>query len=1154
MPDDERNEVKSYLENVEHVSAVSHDDSENYNRTREEDGKIKTYALYEVLVDVPADSVEANIAYNVIFNHFKQDYTVYESGQVADYNASVIKIQVVLLAIGCAMAILILMSESYIEPFLYLFAILIAVLLNKGTNIIFPSISHVTDGISMVLQMALSMDYAIMLSSRYRQEKKSAEHPDKTTAMRRALQYSFGSICSSSITTVVGLLVLIFMSFTIGRDMGLVLSKGVVLSLFAIFTVLPALLLIFDGAIEKTRKKTLNLNLKWLGVHSFNLRHFALPIFIVIFAGAFLLKGNVNILYTGSENNHVKDIFEEINQTAIIYDNSEEERIAELCKKYEDKPEVERTLCYSNTIGEPEKYDEIIDKANSLSGITISGASATHEATEITTEDYLVKVLYYYYYRGENATTMSLPEFIKFIQNEVADDPHFANELSGSTRADINRLAQFVLPENANRLRSKAELASLLEVDGASLDDLFTLYYSKHPHAVKLTLYQFASFVTNEVLTNPSYSSLVSREAREDLAKLLTFSNPKVTNAKKSASELAALFGLDPTQVEQLFVYYNFTAKTTSTVAITPEELVKFALNDDNVLAELGLTREDVDKVRAQLAELKAKLAEHQSEIDKLKADLDAVLAKHPELAEIVEQEKAHLEAILHGEYTYQDYVNLAAKITTQLEQTKARLAEINEKYELGLDLSKLPEINLTPYLDKLQQVYRLYEAEATASTTKLTPAEFIDFLLAHKDDDRLKSALTSNKVELLKLAQYVIRNQPTLYTAADLAKAFDLDYEQLKLVFALYDYRHINTNPRLSLKTLINFIITEVLPDETYARKLDEDKRAKIYQISSLMAAAEAGTQYNASALYRTLLPLSEGQIDYNQIFLLYLYHGSLYDYDENWALTIEQFVEFLNEEVILDRRFEARIDDEMRDKIIESKTTITDAKNMLVGPKHSRALIESYLPPEGETTFALFKDIENQLGDGKKTKYFVIGDSAMAYEMSQTFNSEMDFITLLTMISIFIVVAFTFKSLLIPLLLVLVIQSAVYLNMAYLSLTGQSIYFIALIIVQAILMGATIDYAILYTSYYLENRNYHKLGIKDALIQSYNKSIHAILTSAGILILVTAIVGNFATAIAAKICQSISGGTLCATLIILLLLPALLATMDKWIVKRKD
>ena len=173
------------------------------------------------------------------------------------------------------------------------------------------------------------------------------------------------------------------------------------------------------------------------------------------------------------------------------------------------------------------------------------------------------------------------------------------------------------------------------------------------------------------------------------------------------------------------------------------------------------------------------------------------------------------------------------------------------------------------------------------------------------------------------------------------------------------------------------------------------------------------------------------------------------------------------------------------------------------------------------------------------------------MAYEMSQTFSDEMNFITILTMLSIFAVVVCTFKSFFVSMLLVLVIQCAVYIVMAYLSLTGSRIFFIALIIVQSILMGATIDYAILFTSYYVENRSYFKMSIRDALISTYNRSINAILTSASILIIVTAIVGNFATAIAAAVCQAISLGTFCATLIILVLLPALLATLDKFVIK---
>ena len=174
------------------------------------------------------------------------------------------------------------------------------------------------------------------------------------------------------------------------------------------------------------------------------------------------------------------------------------------------------------------------------------------------------------------------------------------------------------------------------------------------------------------------------------------------------------------------------------------------------------------------------------------------------------------------------------------------------------------------------------------------------------------------------------------------------------------------------------------------------------------------------------------------------------------------------------------------------------------------------------------------------------------MAYEMSQTFNAESNFITILTMLAIFVVVAITFKSVILPIILVLTIQCAVYLTMGILSVSGGTVYFISLLIVQSILMGATIDYAILYASYYLEHRK--KMDMREAMIHSYNQSIHTILTSASILVIVTLIVGHFASAIAAKICKTISQGTFCSTILILFLLPAVIGAWDRVIMRRKS
>ena len=529
-------------------------------------------------------------------------------------------------------------------------------------------------------------------------------------------------------------------------------------------------------------------------------------------------------------------------------------------------------------------------------------------------------------------------------------------------------------------------------------------------------------------------------------------------------------------------------------------------------------------------------------------------------------------EKALTKKYTYADIANAATKVDGALVATSNWLNNLEASYpEIFADLSEedkatileaaqkisgeinvvRQKINLNDKLAKLKNIYKLYQAETTANAARISPRELVNFLLKHQNDDKLKGALTSDTIKQLGLAQYIMNNQSTKYSAGSLAQAFNLDQEKVKLVYALYNYRYENKNLKLSLKTLINFIDEKVLPNPNYANRLSKNEQTQLHTIATLMRAAANGNTYNYEALYRAILPLA-GNLDKNQLFLAYLYHGSLYDYDENWTLTVEKFINFVSDKILPDSRFAERIDDEMREKITDGRKTINDAKDLLVGPQHYRALIESNLPAEGEKTFALISDLKNALGPRNKLDYYLVGDSAMAYEMSQTFNDEMNFITILTMLAIFAVVVCTFKSFFVSMLLVLVIQCAVYIVMAYLSLTGSSIYFIALIIVQSILMGATIDYAILFTSYYVENRSYFKMNIRDALISTYNRSINAILTSASILIIVTAIVGNLATAIAAAVCQAISLGTFCATLIILVLLPALLATLDRFVVKK--
>ena len=283
------------------------------------------------------------------------------------------------------------------------------------------------------------------------------------------------------------------------------------------------------------------------------------------------------------------------------------------------------------------------------------------------------------------------------------------------------------------------------------------------------------------------------------------------------------------------------------------------------------------------------------------------------------------------------------------------------------------------------------------------------------------------------------------------------------------------------------------------------------------------------------------------NLVDMVYLYNGSIKEFKDDYELSLEELITYLNNDILLDSSFNEFLDKDKKDIIINANEKINDAKKILTNNEYSRIILNTKYYFEGEETFNFIANLKNSL---KFDDIYIIGDSPMAYEISKSFNEELNLITILTMIAIFIVVAITFKSFIIPLILVFIIQCAVYITMSILSLTGTNCYFISLLIVQSILMGATIDYAIVYTTYYIEMRK--SFDIKKSIIEAYNKSIHTILCSSSILVIVTLIVGNFASQIAAKICMTLSKGSLCAALLIIFILPPILAIFDKIIIKK--
>ena len=292
--------------------------------------------------------------------------------------------------------------------------------------------------------------------------------------------------------------------------------------------------------------------------------------------------------------------------------------------------------------------------------------------------------------------------------------------------------------------------------------------------------------------------------------------------------------------------------------------------------------------------------------------------------------------------------------------------------------------------------------------------------------------------------------------------------------------------------------------------------------------------------------------RLDENTVSLLYLYYFSTTEGSASWTLSVDELYGFLSGSVLSDPRFSGFIDADPRDEINAMKAEIDAGVQQLIGPDYSRMILTVALQDGSDASTDFMRTLSAESDDAFNGNYYFIGNAPMVYEMSRTFGDDYLLITILTAIAIFLVVAITFRSFVIPLILVMIIQGGVYLTVSLSGLQGNSIFYLALLIVQCILMGATIDYGILLTSYYKEARNTKDRG--EAIIAAYNGSIHTILTSGLIMMLVTGIVGYaFENPTIGQICQIISMGALSAMLLIVFILPGVLAAFDRLICKEE-
>ena len=201
----------------------------------------------------------------------------------------------VVIAVVLCLIVLTLATDSYLTPVFLLLNIGMAIIYNMGSNVFMHDVSYITKAITAVLQLGVTTDFSIFLYHKYEQAKEKQK--DKKKAMEEAIKETFKSVIGSSLTTIAGFLALCFMDLTLGKDIGIVMAKGVLFGLICVLTVFPALLLVFDKYIEKTKHKVVLPQFKKL--QNFSLKHYILIliVFILICIPAFYGNSNYDVYY-----------------------------------------------------------------------------------------------------------------------------------------------------------------------------------------------------------------------------------------------------------------------------------------------------------------------------------------------------------------------------------------------------------------------------------------------------------------------------------------------------------------------------------------------------------------------------------------------------------------------------------------------------------------------------------------------------------------------------------------------------------------------------------------------------------------------------------------------------------------------------------------
>lgn len=388
-------ELSHKLEDIEGVSEVVFDSTEEHYKN--------SSALFTISFDGEETDPATVEAMNEVLSAL-DGYDVYSSTQIGrDVSASLQKEMTVILAIAAVVIVVVLLftSKSYMEVPVYLIVFVAAAVLNMGTNFIFGTISFITKSIAVVLQLALAIDYAIIFCHRYMEERDNGLDPREADIA--ALSKAIVEISSSSLTTISGLIALMLMQLRIGFDMGIVLSKGIVCSMLCVFLLMPGLLMLFSGPIDRTRHRNLVPKINFWGKAIVRLRYILPPVFLVVVVAGAVLSSHCDYVFDANDTDFdnkpdwriadekVADTFGQKNTIAVLVPRGDYNKEKYILERVSQLPQVTQATGLANIEVEDGRMltDEMTPRQFSeLAGVDIELADLLYQAYGLSVEEY----------------------------------------------------------------------------------------------------------------------------------------------------------------------------------------------------------------------------------------------------------------------------------------------------------------------------------------------------------------------------------------------------------------------------------------------------------------------------------------------------------------------------------------------------------------------------------------------------------------------------------------------------------------------------------------------------------------------------------------------------------------------------------------------